>query len=378
MSTDPVSQSHLHTTDALDALLADYDRRLKALEAPIVVPPPVVTPPGGAPAWWVPQTIVRSVQLPPSVDATGATDVTSAIKTFISGLPDGTRVLGAGPTATYKHAGSLWPAMKGKNHLDFDWLGATTNNTAVGPSGTAVDRAYAMSTFWVSWTDKPFPTHLSIRNVLTKGANPVPGTLNANEYAAAVHAMGVTYLELDNVSSVGTYGDHLTLNENAQFIWAHGSKTTDVGRNNLSVVCASHVLLEGFAFGQSGYCVYDLEPEPGSIANIDDIVIRRGTDKGFWTQSKAQSWLAVDGVDSGKKVTRLVVDSVTSTKPLAMTIGGVTGKARPSGVSITGNAGAAGGYIKGQHVDGWVSRGNMSGTTVISPQLTDCPNPVLA
>lgn len=347
--------------------------------SPVVVPPVITPPPSTGRRFALPNT-VRTIQLPPSIDATGKTDVTTALKNFLSTIPDGTLILGGGPAAIYRHTGSILPAMAGHNHWVLDWLGATTDNRATtaiagGPPGSD---EYAMSTFWCHWGDKPFPTHLTIRNLVAKGASPTPGQLNGHEYHAVAHLFGADWVELDNVKAGGFFGDLATFNEDAQYGWVHGSQTTDTGRNNVSVVCGSHIYVEDNQFGQSGYCVYDLEPEPGSIAPIDDVVIRRNSDKGYWSSSKAKSWLAVDGVDSGKKVTNLAVDANSSLGPLTMSVGGAAGKARPGHVSITGNAGAAGGNVTIRHTDFLTAKSNTAAGKLIVPSTPDCPSPVLS
>ena len=382
MTTDlSLPETHAHATPAIDAAIAALTARVTALEAGSGPHRPrlhLLPPPPTGRRFALPNT-VRTVQLPPSI--TGATgDVTAALKAFFAQQQDGTLILGGGPTATYRTTGSMLPSMAGRNHWIIDWLGATVINSATAPiaGGPTSSDEYAMSAFYGHWTEKPFPTHITIRNLVYKAANPNPGTLNGHEYAAVAHLMGAQFVELDNITASGTWGDLATFNEDAQYGWVHNSKTANVGRNNVSVVCGSHIYVEDCDFGQAGYCVYDVEPEPGSIANIDDVVIRRSTDKGYASNSTAKSWLAVDGVDSGKKVTNLAVDANTSTGPLTMSVGGATGKARPAHVSITGNAGAAGGNLNGRHIDFLTAKGNTAAGKLIVPSLTDCPNPVLA
>lgn len=351
------------------------------IDPPVVAPPPVVVPPvPPAPGrrYALPNT-VRTVQLPPSINqATG--DVTAAIKTFLAGLPNGALILGD-PTATYRITGSCLPPMAGRNNWILDWLGAKMVNSAKVPiaGGPLGSDEYAMSAFWCHWGDKPFATHITIRNLIYQGANPNPGVLNGHEYGAFAHLFGADYVELDNITSSGTWGDLATFNEDAQYGYVHNSKTTDVGRNNVSIVCGSHIYVEDNAFGKAGYCVYDIEPEPGSIANIDDVVIRRNSDGGLTpTSPQRDLWLALDGVDSGKLVTNVVADANVSSGPLTMLLGGATGKARPAHVSITANAGAAGGSITGRHIDFLTVKGNTGAGKLLVPATPDCPSPVLS
>lgn len=346
---------------------------------PVPVPPP---PPAPGRRYALPNT-VRTIQIPPSINQ-AAGDVTADLKRFLAGIPDGTLILGD-PTATYLTTGSCLPPMAGHNHWILDWLGAKMLNSAKSPiaGGPTGSDEYAMSGFWCHWTDKPFATHITIRNLRYRAANPNPGVLNGHEYAAVAHLMGADYVELDNIEAAGTWGDLATFNEDAQYGYVHNSKTTDVGRNNVSIVCGSHIYVEDNAFGRAGYCVNDIEPEPGSIADIDDVVIRRNTDQGLTpTSPQRDLWLAIDGVNSGKKVTNVVVDANISAGQLTMLLGGDTGgvaKARPGHVTITGNAGAAGGYITARHIDAFIARGNtQAGKLLAATASSDSPSPVLS
>lgn len=379
--TDGAHDHPLIGGDIVTAVAAEHDRAMaaeKALSDRIAKLEGATPPPTGSPTWWVPPAITKpDVQIPPSL-ATEA-DMRASFQAFLKQVPFGSTIIGGGPSVTYRHNGSLWLGiMAGRHDLVLDFKGAKLENTSPAMAADANSSSNKASSFYWHYTEKPFPTHITIRNAVIHAANPSPGRLIGSEFAAAAHFMGGTYFEVDNVISSGTFGDLVTINENAQFVYVHGSKTVDVGRNNVSVVCGSHVAVWDCAFGIAGYCVLDIEPETGSIANIDDFSWLRNTDKGYAPAAqKGDIWFALDGADSGKKVTNVLVDANTSTGPLTMLLGGPTGKARPNGVQVTNNAGAAGGYIKGQHIDGWVSRKNTAGGVLIVPALTDCPNPAL-
>lgn len=341
--------------------------RIAALETappPVIVPPPA--PPTGAPSWWVPvATAPTTIPIPSGIDATGATDVTAALRTFIAGLPNNC-VVTAGTGKTYKVSGSiLLGVIKGKSNITFDGLGATLNNTAGNLTSTASNEA---STWYWSWLDKPFPTHLTLRNWVGKGASTTPGKLVGSEFAAFAHFMGGTYLEVTGITGGGHWGDLVTLNENAQFVWVHGNAPTDVGRNNVSVVHGSHVAVEDNVFGKAGYCTFDIEPESGS-GPITDIAYRRNK-SGLWLNC----FVAVDGANSGQPLSDIVIEDNTSTAGNLLSVIGFSGtgvRSRPQRVSFQRNHGPGGGSLKFSHVDGLVVKGNDGNVAVL-----DCPGAI--
>ena len=122
------SDPSIATGDA--ALQAEIDlltARVTKLEGATV--PPVIPPSGTAPSWWVPPVTSRTVQILPSIDATGATDVTAALLAFNASVPDGSIITGA-PTAIYKFAGNIIP--NSRNNLIFDMQGGISRED-IGP-----------------------------------------------------------------------------------------------------------------------------------------------------------------------------------------------------------------------------------------------------
>ena len=362
----------------LAAAIGSLSARVYALENPgVVVPPPVITPPPATPPdpgtrpWPSPVT-TRTVAIPSYIDATGATDVTAALRAFIAGVPDGS-IITAAPAAIYKHAGNFMPPSR--NNLILDGNGAALRNTATsgGNGGSAI--------YW-SWLDKPFPTHLTFRNWTAQGANPKPGSMSANEFGAFLHAMGGSYLELDNITASGLMGDLATFNENPDHAWVHGCHVIDCGRNVVSIMCGSDILVEDLVVGRAGYCFFDIEPETGSVAGIARVTVRRNR-IGTW----GNCFVAVDGANAGKPIADIVIDGNTVTGPEVvvnkqvvswaslLSIVGFSGsgpKARPQRVAFTNNTGPAD-ALKFGHIDGLTVKGNSAAGTFL-----DCTGVVLA
>ena len=351
---DPAIAAEVSRATSAEAALA---ARIAKLEAGTTVPP--VTPPSGtAPSWWVAPVTSRTVQIPASIDATGTTDVTAALLAFNASVPDGSIITGA-PTAIYKFGGNIIP--NSRNNLIFDMQGGTWNNIA-NPLGTSGWTPYADSAIFWTYGVKPYPTHLTFRNIVLKAANPTPGKLQAGagEYAAFLHSMGGQYLEVTNVTASGLFGDLITLNENSQFVWSHGNHMIDCGRNSVSVVAGSHIVIEDSAHDVAGYCSFDIEPESGSIAGSANIVYRRNTHK-TW----GNCFFAMDGSNSGKLITDVTVDSNTVSGSSLLSVIGNTGS-QAQRIAFTNNAGKGTANVTVKNVSGLVFKGNTGATLVQS------------
>ena len=343
--TGPAGAPDATLAARIDALAA----RVTALEAPVVRP-------------FAPPVTVRTVQIPPSIDATGTTDVTAALRAFIANVPDGAIILGGGPSAVYRHTGNFMPPSR--NHLILDGQGATLRNTDV----TGLNAG--SSVYW-SWLDKPFPSHLTIRNWSVVASNPNPGHLSAGEFAAFVHLMGGTFIELDNITARGLFGDLLTANENPSDVWVHDSHVVDCGRNGVSVICGSRLLVERTAFDAVGYSAFDIEPEAGSIAGADHVTFRDNV-VGTWVNS----FLSIDGVNAGKPMSDIVVSGNRVANGTILAVCGTGGAARIQRLTVTGNTGsvaAPGPILRFAHIDGLTVRGNVQPlSSGVLASITDC------
>jgi hypothetical protein len=316
---------------ALEAAVTNAEARISLLEGPPVEP--VVRP------WPLPVTTREAVVGPGDVQA------------LIDSQPDGTLIRFAPGTYTVTKAVNL----RGRSNLILDFGGAIIINTAIPAD---LPTSYLASTFFWYWYE-PKPSHITIRNLRIEGRH-AGDTLHPGEFAAGLHAMGGSYLELDNVYGTRLFGDLVTLNENPDHVWIHGCSTGTVGRNNVSVVCASDVLVEDCDFGSAGYCGFDIEPEFGSIAGASNIVFRDNT-----VVSWRNSFFSMDGTDAGKPLSDITISRNTCGSLLTVA-GGTIGRARPQRVTFEDNIGS--GLLKFQHCDGVTVRRN--GTATVS--VVDC------
>jgi len=344
---------HSHTLTEVDKALAALTARVAALEA-LVKPTPTPVP---ASRPWAAPTVAQTVAVPASIDGTGATDVAAQLDALIAAAPNGSLIqFPAGKT--YKLSRGL-RGLAGKSNLIIDLGGSTLNNVANANASTGDEWwPYEASTFFVKFSDAA-PSHITIRNGDIEAASPAPGTYQFGEYAAAFHFQGGTYIEIMDISAMGLFGDFLTLNENAQYVWEHGNTIRDCGRNSVSVVCASHVLVENDNIGTCGYCVFDVEPETGSVAGSSDLTFRYC----LIDRYIKDVFFALDGSNSGKPVSNVTVSGNSIGSNALVSIIGYSGaaKARPSQIRFSGNTSleaAAGPVVRCNHVDGVTVTGN--------------------
>ena len=363
---------------ALDGRLAKLEAsmvtallRIAKLEGTFPPAPDPVRP-------WAAPVTTATVTVPSTIDHTGATDVIAALSAFFATVPPNRIVDFAIPGAVYKTSAVI--DLRGRANLWIKGHGNTTINNVADANAIGLWGSQNCAIFGAPFGGAARPAHITIDGFIGTAHSPNPGHLQAGENAGFLTAYGGTYLEVVNCSGSGFYGDFVTLNENAQYVWAHGNTTANVGRQNLSVVCASHVLMEDNVFGPTGYCTFDIEPESGSIANIDDIVIRRNT-CGVW----GNDFLSVDGAASGKVITNVTVEDNILAGASLLTIWGQPGSARMSNVVFRRNSSdrsTVGPVLQFRNVDGLTVTGNtqpLSSGTLVSAVgctgATTSPNP---
>lgn len=323
----------------LTADLAALTARVTALEVGTVPPQP--QPPVGTP-------------VPASIDATGGSDVTAALTSFLLSLP-------AGSTAVFKAGGvyAVASAIKlgGRVNLTLEGQGAT-----IRAMGSGFNENFSLLYF------QTFPgtnAGVKVRNLKLQGNSPTPGIfISGKEGQHGILIDGGTNFEVTGCAFSNTYGDGIEVNSGANGVHAHGNTYVNIGRNAVSVITGSNVEVDHETIGKVGYCVFDVEPntafQPSSkVAFHDNAATTWGN-----------AFFAVDGSLTGAVLSDISVVNNTCAKNL-LTV--VTGPGRKTRVTFTGNKGTGGsGTVTFLHVDGLVVTGN-TGVTV---GITDCPNAV--
>jgi Right handed beta helix region len=203
--------------------------------------PPTTTPP--------PTTCTRTV----NVDATGATDVTSALQSFVNASPNGSVVcFKAG--GTYKVNGQLH--ISNRNHLRIEGNGARIRQAVRGTKAIVL----------VDYGS----TDITIRNLTIQGSNPSPGLWSLTyEHNHGLDLRGTLRVDIGGVRVVNVGGDGFYLAggylPGGAFRWAdsihvHDSLVDGTGRMGVAVTDGlSNTVIDHSTFRHIAYYTLDFE-----------------------------------------------------------------------------------------------------------------------
>jgi polygalacturonase len=215
------------------------------------------------------------VTVPPSIDATGAADVTNALQTFLSNTPDGsTIVFPAG--AKYRVEGTLH--LMRRNNLVLEGTGAKVFATTAGDRNR--------SQFLVR-----DGTNIKVHGLEVQGAHP-DGGMNDDSYVSTLEAQhgfqleGVRNFELDAVKAHDVYGDFVYITRDnitrvwSDGVWVHDSTFARNGRMGVAITAGRNIVIERNSFSDQRRSTIDLEPSASSggaeFVRIDRNRIYRG------------------------------------------------------------------------------------------------------
>lgn len=249
---------------------SDLEARIAALEAPIVVVPPVAP---SARYFPLPVT-TQTVNVPATIDATGATDVSVAMQTFIDGCPNGTLVsFPAG--ATYLLAGDGIRIPDGRTNLILEGHGATLRTT--GPR--ILDSAFIFG--WAAGG----ASHITIRNFALRGDNPNPGT-STQFHPGQESSQGVSvyrrasYIELDRLTIADFWGHALYVStgghpgEEPDHIWVHDCTVDRMGVMGVAIAAVKSMWVEDNTINDTA--IYPIDFEDGQAGEaMQHVYIRR-------------------------------------------------------------------------------------------------------
>src|SRR5574343_1429893 len=367
------------TSARIDALEA----RVAALEG---TPPPPPPPPASRP-FPAPVT-TRTVAVPATIDATGATDVAGALASFIASVPDGSVVtfpLGA----TYRVSRGI--ALTGRRNLVLAGNGAKI--ISVGSMGSM-------------WSDPivingAATTDIVVRDLALVGGNAKtePAIYDpAQEVQAGVGIYGGQRIEVVEGAISRTGGDGVYVADDSAHVWAadvwvHDSTLATIGRNAFTANAGRRLTIERNTIDQVGGSVLDIEPDT-DWQGVAELVLR-GNAVGDWGLSPmytmhfvacASQWEGVASTVNDVTITGNVVAGgppESPNNPSAPSLKTWIGKpARQSRIVFTDNIGqrtGRGPALRFEHVDGLVVRGNVQPlTSGALTSIVDCTGVVTA
>lgn len=315
-----------------------------ALKTPLV-PPPSIRP------FPAPVTTC-TVTVPASIDATGSSDVGAALNAFVATVPDGSII--AFPTgATYRLDKGIQIA--NRHNLVFAGNGATLKVGASASGNDQLASSFALGHqyggYWANGN-----TDIVIHDFILIGNDPTPGTFTGGQEGQAnLEITGTDRVEIYGITGSAAPGDFAFIT-GVHGAWIHDCNALTAGRNGVSVIAGSDILVEACTLGVSGYCTFDIEPNGTSDA-CSNITFRNCT---------AKTWglvfLSVEGSHTGAMIDGITVfgNAVTGNSLLTNIDNG--GAARMTRITFTNNKGgkaAAGSVLRFAHVDGLTVTGNI-------------------
>jgi hypothetical protein len=310
-----------------------------------LVPTPMATPvstPTSTPVS-TPTAPPSGTPVPASIDATGATDASAALQSWLDSVPDGTTIVFAAG-ATYRMDTGL-QVDSDRHDVTFDGNGATLASHGDTTSGSSL--------FVVSGTG------IKIRDFNLIGNSPTPGTYRSGEeYAYGIQTYGASDVEIADVTISAVYGDGLMVGGWSDTVWFHDSHVVSAGRNGVTILAGRNVTIERVAFDTSGWATFDIEPweASGGAHNVTFRDNTAGTWNGRWN-GREGFFFAAGGV-AGSVVSDVTVSGNTITGSPLTTHVTVPRRQNITFTDNTSTVPAAGPVLTFAHVDGLTVTGN--------------------
>jgi hypothetical protein len=294
-----------------------------------------------------------TVDVPGSIDATGATDVYTALQTFISGVADGTLInFPAAGIYRISHTVELFA----RHNLIIDGNGCTLKYTTV----TGTTQEYSL------WHDSSAGgSDIWIRNFVLIGSSPYPGVYTAGTSPTGGEGQhGVAIMsdrfEVSGCTMSALWGDGVYVCGGISDVWIHDNHVISAGRQGVSVINGSDILIERNAFDVSGWSTFDIEAN--LITDASSNVTFRNNIAETWGD-----WAFVSiGSTVGGPIDRVVVDGNTITGDSIRAKVGNAFPYRMSRITFTNNTGAttvAGDCLAFSGVDGLTVADNIQPIT---------------
>lgn len=224
---------------------------------------------GGTRPWALPVT-TNTVAVPAG----------SNVQAIVNAAPNGT-VFNFAAGAIFTMSAGI--ALSNRNNLIFNLNGSTIKTTGGGGPG-------ANSAFYIN----NGTSHITISNGTLTTSNPDTGA--AIYHAGQENAMGVicyngSYIEMDRLRVVNTWGDGCYWSDASQYAWVHDCVFDYIGRMGVAFIQCQHVIIERNTFDHVALIVYDIEPNsPGQV--VDDIHVQDNTSGIFSVSAWQTNWFA--------------------------------------------------------------------------------------
>jgi hypothetical protein len=290
----------------------------------------------------------NTVTVPGTIDATGASDVSAALQSFIGNTPDGS-LINFPAAGIYRIDRTV--EFFTRHNLILDGNGCTLEYTSITGTTEAYsflhDSATGGSDIW-------------IRNFVFIGSDPHPEVFTPGTSPTGGEEQHGVVVKSDRFEVSGCtmsylWGDGVLVYDGPSDVWIHDNHIISSGRQGVTVEYGSNVLVERNAFDASGYITFDVEPNAIGCA-CSNITFRNNT-AGTWG---SRAFFAV-GSAASAPIDGVVIDSNTVTGgSLKAYMGNAISTDRITRIVFTNNKGTivAGSVISASHIDGLTITGN--------------------
>ena len=278
-----------------------------AVSAPAPTPAPTAAPtasptpgPTQSPAptpTAAPTAPPTGLTVPASIDATGATDVSTALNAWIAKQPDGsTLVFPSG--SCYRLGGDAGINLSNRKNLTLEGTGSTIEAYTTGASG------FSAAFFLQS------SSHVTVRGFAVDGGNTATGTTGAaaavNEHKnGAVIRAGCSFIEFDHVSLDRIFGFGILVSADGGGVWPSDLSIHDSlirgGEMGIGIVAGRRISIVHNAINDSVYIAIDLEPDSSQSngGGFQDVLIS-GNDvtRYSWGQNLTSWFVAANPQDA--------------------------------------------------------------------------------
>jgi hypothetical protein len=286
--------------------------------------------------------------VPVSIDATGRTDVSSALINFIASVPDGS-VINFPAGGVYGITKALTLGFTGRHNLVFNGNGATIRY--LSDTGTSENDSVLY--------DQGNGSNLTFENFTLVGSSRSPGVYvegSEGQHGVLVQSSDV---EVANVTISATWGDGLFV-EGSTNVWFHNNHVISAGRNGLTIVSGTNITAEHNAFDRVGYVTLDIEPNV-STEGATAIAFQANTAGTF-----GQDFAAVEGSHTGAPINGITITGNTITGGTLLTVIDNGGTTRMRNIVFTNNTSTVAGpgpLLQFAHIDGLTVTGNVQPLT---------------
>jgi hypothetical protein len=247
--------------------------------------------------------------VPASIDATCATNVSSALNAWIARQPNGsTLVFPSG--SCYRLGGDAGLNLKGRSNLTLEGTGSTLQARTTGASNFS-------SAFFLQSSN-----HITIRGFAVDGGNAATGTTSApsavNEHRnGAVVRAASSFIEFDHVSWNHIYGFGILISDEG----GPGKWPTDVsihdstirgGEMGVAIVAGRRIQIVHNAINDSVYFAIDLEPDQSQQGFQDVVISNNDVTRYSWGGANMTSWF-VAACPADSVVSTVTMDGLTIT-----------------------------------------------------------------